>query len=69
MAICADWRMGIESTVLSTLDHGLQLAALTSVTLFGKAVMLLLGHRPDSPQAADRAREPNGPPGPGSSSG
>ena len=51
MAICADWRMGIESTVLSTLDHGLQLAALTSVTLFGKAVMLLLGHRPDDPQA------------------
>jgi hypothetical protein len=60
MAICADWRMGIESTVLSTLDHGLQLAALTSVTLFGKAVMLLLGHRPDGP----RSREPNGPPGP-----
>lgn len=60
MAICADWRMGIESTVLSTLDHGLQLAALTSVTLFGKAVMLLLGHRPDSPRAPDRAREPNG---------
>jgi hypothetical protein len=60
MAICADWRMGIESTVLSTLDHGLQLAALTSVTLFGKAVMLLLGHRPDDP----RTREPNGPPGP-----
>jgi hypothetical protein len=59
MAICADWRMGIESTVLSTLDHGLQLAALTTVTLFGKAVMLLLGHQPDG----QPARELNGPPG------
>jgi hypothetical protein len=50
MAICADWRMGIESTVLNRLDPGLQLAALTSATLFGKAVLLLLGHQPDGPR-------------------
>jgi hypothetical protein len=63
MAICADWRMGIEANVLSGLDHGLELAALTSVTLFGKAVMLLLGHRPDGPPASDGLPTSNGAPG------
>jgi hypothetical protein len=54
MAIGADWRTGIESTVLSRLDPSLELAGLTLVKLFGKAVMLLLGHRPDGPGGHDQ---------------
>jgi hypothetical protein len=50
VALCADWRLGIEARLLDGLDPGLELGALTSATLFGKAVMLLLAHQaePDS---------------------
>jgi hypothetical protein len=54
MAIGGDWRTGIESSVLSSLDPSLELAGLTTTKLFGKAVMLLLGHRPDGPGSHDR---------------
>ena len=54
MAICADWRMGIEASVMGKLDPGLQLAGLTSATLYGKTVMLLLGHRPHGRVRQDR---------------
>ncbi|HEY6278199.1 MAG TPA: hypothetical protein VIX86_17925, partial [Streptosporangiaceae bacterium] len=46
MAICADWHVGVESEILSSLDPELCLAGLTAATLHGKAVLLLLGHRP-----------------------
>jgi hypothetical protein len=44
MAICADWHVGVESEILSRLDPELGLAGLTSATLHGKAVLLLLAH-------------------------
>jgi hypothetical protein len=46
MAICADWRSGVESEILAALDPGLDLAGLTTAVLHGKSVVLLLGHRP-----------------------
>jgi hypothetical protein len=45
MAICADWRAGIESELLGRLDPELGLAGLTAAILHGKAVLLLLAHR------------------------
>lgn len=52
MAVCADWRNGIECQVLASLDGGLTLAGLTAATLHGKAVLLLLCHRADGPGGA-----------------
>jgi hypothetical protein len=46
MAIGADWRGGIESEILNGLDTELRLAGLTCARLHGKAVLLVLGHRP-----------------------
>lgn len=46
LALCADWRDGIEHQTLGGLDPDLRLAGLTSVILYGKSVMLLLGHHP-----------------------
>jgi hypothetical protein len=57
MAICADWHVGIESEILGRLDPELCLAGLTAATLHGKAVLLLLGHRPG--RHADRAASAN----------
>lgn len=45
MAICADWRTGIESELLGRLDPQLDLVGLTVAILHGKAVLLLLAHR------------------------
>ena len=49
MAVGADWRSGVEAEILDTLDPGLRLAGLTSAILHGKAVFLVLGHRPGGP--------------------
>jgi hypothetical protein len=49
MAVGADWRSGVEAEILDTLDPGLRLAGLTSAILHGKAVFLLLCHRPGGP--------------------
>ena len=46
MAVGADWRSGVETEILDALDPRLRLAGLTSAILHGKAVFLLLGHRP-----------------------
>jgi hypothetical protein len=46
-AIIPNWRLGIEGAILGSLDPQLRLVGLTSATLYGKAVMLLLGHRCD----------------------
>lgn len=56
MAICADWRSGIESEILNGLDAELRLAGLTCATLHGKAVLLLLAHRPGGPDERDESR-------------
>lgn len=56
MAICADWRSGIESEILNGLDAELRLAGLTCATLHGKAVLLVLGHRPGGPDGRDESR-------------
>jgi len=53
MAICADWRNGVESQILASLDPGLHLVGLTATTLHGKAVLLLLGYRPGGPGGRD----------------
>jgi hypothetical protein len=53
MAICADWRNGVESEILGSLDPELSLAGLTAAVLHGKAVLLLLGHRTGGPGGHD----------------
>jgi hypothetical protein len=53
MAICADWRVGIEGKVLAMLDGDLTLIGLTAAILHGKSVMLLLGHRADGKSDGD----------------
>jgi len=59
MAICADWRSGVESEILGSLDADLRLAGLTAATLHGKTVLLLLGHRPGG-RNDSRAAAPGG---------
>ena len=44
-AIIPNWRLGIEGAVLGSLDSRLRLVGLTSAILYGKAVVLVLGHR------------------------
>lgn len=56
LAICADRRSGVEGEILASLDSGLRLAGLTTATLHGKAVVLLLGHRPGGRAGADSPR-------------
>ena len=53
MAICADWRNGVESEILRSLDPEMNLAGLTAAVLHGKAVLLLLGHCPGGPGGHD----------------
>ena len=64
MAICADWRSGVESEILASLNSELRLAGLTSAILHGKAVLLLLAHQP-AQQAADQAAHQHARPGKG----
>jgi hypothetical protein len=47
MAIIPDWQYGVEHEILTGLDSQLRLVGLTYVILYGKAVVLLLGHRAD----------------------
>jgi len=49
MAIGSDWHGGIECEILDRLDPELGLAGLTAAILHGKAVLLLLAHRPKGP--------------------
>ena len=56
MAICADWRSGVEKEIISSLDPGLSLASLTTAILNGKAVLLLLAHRPEGLPREDESR-------------
>ena len=44
MAICADWRIGIEGRSLAALDPDLALIGLTTTVLYGQSVLLLLCH-------------------------
>jgi hypothetical protein len=53
MAICADWRNGVESEILNSLNSELSLVGLTTAVLHGKAVLLLLGHRNSGPGGHD----------------
>ena len=56
MAICADWRNGVESEILNSLDPELSLVGLTAAVLHGTAVLLLLGHRAGGPGGHDNPR-------------
>jgi len=59
MAICADWRPGIEVEILKSLGPGLCVVGLSALTLHGKAVVLLIGHHPNGPDATS-APQPAG---------
>ena len=52
-AICADWRNGVESQIVGSLDPDLNLVGLTAAILHGKSVLLALCHRPSGPVAAE----------------
>jgi hypothetical protein len=58
MAICANYRSGIESRIAGEVDQEMRIAGMTYALLQGKAVVLLLGHQPDG-EGADRRRRPN----------
>ena len=69
MAICADWRVGIESRILDKLSHldkDLRLAGLTAGILHGKSVLLLLGYRQGGPGPVPTAQAKAAFAGPGS---
>ena len=46
-AIVPNWRLGVEYAVLRGMDPKLRLAGLTCAVLYGRAVMLILCHRPE----------------------
>jgi hypothetical protein len=46
LAICTDWRIGVEWRALSGLDQGLALIGVTTTVLYGQSVLLLLCHTP-----------------------
>jgi hypothetical protein len=46
-AIVPNWRLGVEYAVLRSMDPKLRLAGLTCAVLYGRAVMLILCHRPE----------------------
>ncbi len=60
MAASADWRPGIELEILKSLSPGLSVVGLSTLTLHGKAVVLLIGHQSNGPDAPSLAR-PAGP--------
>ena len=47
MAICAPWQIGIESQILTSLDPHTELVGVQTAILYGRTVVLLLGHRKD----------------------
>jgi hypothetical protein len=53
LAVCADWRIGVEADTLGKLDQHLELVGLTTTILHGKSIMLVLGHRPGGRTSAD----------------
>ncbi len=60
MAICADWRIGIEGRTLTWLDREQALIGITSTVLYGQSVLLLLchartGRTPDDEPGDDQA--------------
>jgi hypothetical protein len=46
-AIVPNWRLGVEYAVLRSMDPKLRLVGLTCAVLYGRAVMLILCHRPE----------------------
>lgn len=46
LGIAADWRAGVHGAILSAIDPTMQLAGLLTGILHGKAVALVVGHRP-----------------------
>jgi hypothetical protein len=46
-AIVPNWRLGVEHAALSSMDPKLRLVGLTCAVLYGRAVMLILCHRPE----------------------
>ena len=53
MAICANYRTGIESRIVRAVSQEMRIAGMTYALLQGKAVVLLLGQQPDG--TADQA--------------
>ena len=47
MAICANYRTGIESRIVRAVSQEMRIAGMTYALLQGKAVVLLLGQQPD----------------------
>ena len=56
VAICADWRVGIEGRLLACLDPDLALVGLTAAILYGQSVLLLLCHRAPGQAIGDNPR-------------
>lgn len=46
LGIAVDWRAGVHGAILSAIDPTMQLAGLLTGILHGKAVALVVGHRP-----------------------
>ena len=55
MAICANYRTGIESRIVRAVSQEMRIAGMTYALLQGKAVVLLLGQQPDGTAEIGRA--------------
>ncbi len=56
MALCEDWRAGIESEMLAGLDPGLALVGLTAAILYGQSVLMLLCRGAEGQASSDDPR-------------